>query len=141
MIYPEYDLYLWQYRSTLRLYNDVLLKKEELFQKTQAKAISYNKEKVSGGVLSNSLENYITQKEELKIDEQLEEMKSILDDRENLLKAKEKELRESNHLHDKIYCMRYLDYISPYKIAEILNYSKSEIYRIIEKIDKKRKLG
>lgn len=141
MIYPEYDLYLWQYRSTLRLYNDVLLKKEELFQKTQAKAISYNKDKVSGGVLSNSLENYITQKEELKIDEQLEEMKSILDDRENLLKAKEKELRESNYLHDKIYCMRYLDCISPYKIAEILNYSKSEIYRILEKIDKKRKLG
>lgn len=141
MIYPEYDLYLWQYRATLRTYNDVLLKKEELFQNTQAKAISYDKDKVSGGVPSNTLETYITKKEELKIDETLEEVKSILDDRESLLKAKEQELRASNHLHDKVYCMRYIDFMSPYKIAEKLNYSKSEIYRILDKINKKIKLG
>lgn len=141
MIYPEYDLFLWQYRATLRTYNDVLLKKEELFQNTQAKAISYDKDKVSGGVPSNTLETYITKKEELKIDETLEEVKSILDDRESLLKAKEQELRASNHLHDKVYCMRYIDFMSPYKIAEKLNYSKSEIYRILDKINKKIKLG
>ena len=141
MIYPEYDLYLWQYRATLRSYNDVLLKKEELFQNTQAKAINYDKDKVSGGAINNTLETYIEKKEELKIDETLEELKSILDDRANLLKAKEQELRASNHLHDKVYCMRYVDFISPYKIAKMLNYSKSEIYRILEKIDKNKKLG
>lgn len=141
MVYEEYDLYLWQYRATLRQFNDILLRKEELFQITQAKAITYDKDKVSGGVLANTLDIYITKKDELKIDEAIEEVKSILEDREKLLKTKEKELRESTHLYDKVYRMRYLDRLSPYIIGEKIGYSKTQIYRILKKINKNLKDG
>lgn len=141
MVYEEYDLYLWQYRTTLRQFNDILLKKEELFQITQAKAITYDKDKVSGGILSNTLEIYITKKDELKIDEAIDEVKSILDDRERLLKMKEQELRESTHLYDKVYRMRYLDRLSPYTIGEKIGYSKTQVYRILKKISKNLKDG
>ena len=137
MLYMEYDEYLAWYKATERQYNEILMEKEALFQTTQAKAITYDKEKVSGTIQNNTLENYIAKKEERKIDERLAEVKSILDDRERLLRSKENELRASNHLHDKVYTMRYIDFLSPYVIAKKLNYSKSEIYRIIDKINKK----
>ena len=141
MLYIEYYNYWQSYKATQERYNEILMEKEELFQQTQAKAITYDRDKVQGGAINNTLETYIEKKDERKIDERLEEAKSILDDRERLLKIKETELRASNHLHDKVYCMRYIDFISPYKIAKMLNYSKSEIYRILEKIDKNTKLG
>lgn len=136
MIYIEYEVYKTKYKETQSIYDEILTEKERIFQKTQSKAIRYDVEKVSSGTYSNILDNYIVEKDEKRIDERLEEVKSLLDDRERLLKLKEKELRESKALYDKIYRMHYLDRMKPYRISEFIGYSKSQIYRILDKIDK-----
>lgn len=134
MVYLEYEVYRTQYFETQRMYHAVLCEKEALFQKTQPQAITYDKEKVSGGVGSNPLEEYVERKEERKIDERLSEVKSLLEDREHLLKIKLEELRASNNVEDKIYLLRFIDRVRVFKIAKMIGYSESQVYRIIEKI-------
>ena len=136
MLYIEYEIYKSKYKETQQIYDEILTEKERIFQKTQGKAIRYDIERVSGGEYSNVLDNYIIEKDEKRIDQRLDEVKSLLNDRERLLSLKEQELRNSKILYDKIYRMSYLDHIKPYKISEYIGYSKSQIYRILEKIER-----
>ena len=55
-------------------------------------------------------------------------------ERENLLRLKEAELRESNETLDKLYCCRVLDRMKMQKIIRELNYSESHIYRMLGEI-------
>ena len=127
MLYIEYELYKSKYKETQSKYDEILTEKELIFQRTQTQAIDYDKEKVSGGTYNNIFDKYLVEKEEKRIDERLEEVKSLLDDRERLLKLKEQELRASNNLYDKVYRMRFIDRISPYVIGEKIGYSKTQI--------------
>ena len=81
----------------------------------------------------------IRRRERKNIDKRLEEVKSILDDRERLLKLKEVELRASKHSHDKIYRCRYIDRLTIEKTARISNYSRSQVFNILKEIRSKLK--
>lgn len=134
MLYIEYQDYKNKYVEAQRKYDEILSQKEKLFSMTQPKATTFDKERVSGGVSTNTFEEYLIAKEEKKIDEQLEEIKSILDDRERLLVIKEKELRISKDWHDKIYTYYFIDKLSTYKIEKRVPYSQKQIWNIVEKI-------
>jgi hypothetical protein len=69
------------------------------------------------------------------IEERLNEIKTLLDGRKRLLDLKKQELYDSKDLVDKIYRMKYIEHMKWYEISEKLGYSKSQIYRITEKID------
>ena len=138
MVYIEYELYLMRYHNIQRVYDHILAEKERLFQETQSKAISYEPDRISGTAPSNKFDNYLILMEEEEIEKRLSEAKSIIADRERLLEMKEAELRVSNHLFDKIYRMRYLDHMSPKTIGDRIGYSKSQVYRILDKIEKNR---
>lgn len=129
MIYEEYKN---KYYETQREYDIILTEKEKLFSITQPSAIKFDKEIVSGGVVDNMFERYLILKEEKKIDQRLEEIKSILDDRERLLKLKEQELRASTDVKDKIYKYKYLDKLKVFKIAKLVGYSEPQVYRILK---------
>lgn len=131
MIYEEYKN---KYYETQREYDIILTEKEKLFRMTQPSAIKFDKEVVSGGVVDNMFERYLILKEEKKIDQRLEEIKSILDDRERLLKLKEQELRASTDVKDKIYKYKYLDKLKVFKIAKLVGYSEPQVYRILKAI-------
>ena len=139
-LYMEFVDYRAKYLEAQRQYDEILNEKEQLFETTQPKAVISDKEKISGGKNTNSFDDYLITKERKRIDERLLESKKILDDRELLLKLKERELRESNILIDKIYCMRYLDEIRVCKIARIVNYSEAQIYRALDEIKRSLKL-
>lgn len=132
MIYTIYEEYKNKYYDTQREYDIILTEKEKLFMLTQPSAVKFDKEPVSGGIVDNMFERYLILKEEKKIDQRLEEIKSILDDRERLLKLKEQELRESTNVQDKIYKYRYIDKLKVYKIAKLVGYSEPQIYRILK---------
>ena len=104
MLYEEYEIYKNKYYEVQKKYNDILNEKEELFAKTQPKAMQIKGDKTIGGKHVNTFDNYLIQKERKNIDQRLEEVKSILDDRERLLKLKEVELRAS-----KIATIKYTD--------------------------------
>lgn len=136
-VYIDYELYKIKYLEIQAKYNDILTEKENLFTKTQPNAIRYDKLQIEGGKLrGNGFDEYMIAKENAKIDERLIEARQLLGDRERLLKLKEKELRASKDKLDRIYCMRYVDNKRPYAIARALNYSESQIYRILDKIQK-----
>ena len=137
MIYEEYEEFYAKYLNIQKIYDDILSEREKIFNKTQAKAITYDKEKVKGGTTDNAFDTYLIELERKKIDERLTEAKSILDDRGRLLKLKEQELRASKALYDKIYVFYKLENLKVYSIAKTINYSESQIYRIIHNIEKR----
>ena len=57
-----------------------------------------------------------------------------MEDREHLLKIKLEELRASNNVEDKIYLLRFIDRVRVFRIAKMIGYSESQVYRILEKI-------
>jgi hypothetical protein len=142
MLYVEYQEYKTKYYKAQKEYDKVLSEKETLFNRTQPKGTTYDKEKVSGGmVIGNVFDTYLISKETKRIEERLEEARSILKDREKLLKLKEEELRESKDWHDIIYTYYYLEKLSIRKIERRIPYSKTQIYRILETIRENIKEG
>lgn len=135
MIYPIYLKYKHNYEMSLEMVQQILDEKTLVFQRTQPKAIE-NKEKVQGGIRSNPLEEYAVEMEERRINERLEEAKSLLKDRELLMKKKELELRFSPNLYDRIFCMRVLDGLDIREISEKISYSESHTYRMVKKMIK-----
>ena len=136
MLYIEYEEYKTRYYEVQKKYNQILNEKEELFAKTQPKATQITGEKTTGGKHVNAFDEYLIQKEKKNIDQRLEEVKSILEDRERLVKLKELELRASKDSYDKIYRCRYLDRLTIEKTARISNYSRSQVFNILKKIRK-----
>ena len=136
-VFIDYEIYKRKYIEIQVKYNEILTEKENLFTRTQPNAIRYDKLQVQGGTnFGNGFDEYMIAKENAKIDERLIEARQLLEDRERLLKLKEKELRSSKDKLDLIYCMRFVDNKRPYTIARALNYSESQIYRILDKIQK-----
>ena len=135
-VFIDYEIYKCKYNEIQIKYNEILTEKENLFTRTQPNAIRYDKLQVQGGTLDNGFDEYLIAKEKAQIDERLTEARQLLEDRERLLKLKEKELRASKDNLDLVYCMKYVDNKRPYAIARAMNYSESQIYRILDKIQK-----
>ncbi len=134
MIYLEYEQYRAKYHEIQKLYNRIIEEQENLFTKTQPNAIRYDKDNVQGGFPVNNLDEYLIAKEKKQIDKRLKEARQLLDDRERLLNLKEKELRESRDIINTIYVLKYIDGMHPRKIADKLNYSRSQVYRMLNSI-------
>ena len=134
MIYLEYEDYKIKYIHSQQRYEQIITEKENLFLKTQPKSVQFDKERVSGGLSDSAFDNYLIAKEQKNIDARLAEAKEILNERENLLRIKEAELRESNEVLDRLYCCRVLDRMKMQKIIRVMNYSESHIYRMLGEI-------
>lgn len=134
LIYLDYEEYRIKYLQSQKRYEEVITEKETLFLRTQPKSMQFDKERVAGGTADSAFDAYIIAKEAKNIDSRLDEAKSILLERANLLSLKEAELRESNETLDKLYCCRVLDRMKMQKIIRELNYSESHIYRMLGEI-------
>lgn len=139
MLYLQYEDYKNKYHDIQQAYDDILCEKEELFARTQPQSVNFERERISGGTATNKFEDYVIAKDKKLIDERLTAIKSILDDRERLLTQKEKELRQSANLFDKVYYMRFLDRMRIYKIANACHYSEAQIYRVLHEINESLK--
>lgn len=133
-VYKVYEIYKKRYSAIENTYNKLLSQKEDLFQRTQAQAIEYDKPIVKGGINANKLETYMMEMEERNLDEKICKARELLEHRGTLLSLKEMELRASNDRFDIVYRMYFLDGIKPSTIAHALAYSESQIYRIIDAI-------
>lgn len=139
MLYLQYEDFKNKYHDTQKAYDEILTEKEELFTKTQPQAVQYDRDRVSGGTASNKFEEYVIAKDKKRIDERITEVKEILEERERLLRQKEKELRKSANIFDKVYYMRNIDRMRIYKIANACHYSEAQIYRILHVISESLK--
>lgn len=131
-VYIAYEEYKNKYLDAQKQFNKILQEKEDIFAKTQPKSPKWDKIDSSNVTEHNNFDNYLISKESKKIDERLVEIKSILDDRERLLKLKEKELMESREQIDKIYKLKYIRQFNINEIIKNVNYSKSQVYRLLD---------
>lgn len=76
-------------------------------------------------------EQYAIEMEQHRIKERLTEAKEILSERVYLLEQKENDLRRSSDLYDKIYLLKWIEHEKPEDIAELVHYSRSQVYNII----------
>lgn len=136
MVFLEYERAKNKYSKAQMWLDDALTEQERLLTKTMPNAIRYDRVNVKSSPNGNVLDDYVIAKQEKKIDNKIFRMRQLLSDREKLLKLKEKELRVSKDKLDQIYCMRFVDNKRTYLIAKTLNYSESQIYRILDKIQK-----
>ena len=135
MLFLEYEEYRAAFAESQKQYDEMIREKEKLFSLTQPKAIRFDKERIAGGEIENAFDKYLERKDETKIDDRIEEAKKLMLDRELLLGIKKDELYASHEILDKVYRMNRIERIRPYRIARILNYSVSQIYRHLERID------
>lgn len=129
MLYVEYHQLKTKYVLVQSQYDAILTEQEELFARTQPTAVDFEKERVTGTNTSNPFDAYLIAKEQKRIDERLEEVKGILDDRKELLDMKERELRASKDWYDIIFKYYYLDNLSITKIENRIPYSRVQIWR------------
>lgn len=134
MLYVTYEQFKLKYYETQKQYNEILNEKEQLFLKTQPKATKFDKEKVTGGVSTNTFDEYLIEKERKQIDERLEEVKIILEDRRHLLELKKEELKHSTNIQDKIYYYKYIDKMRVEKIGRLVGYGEAQVYRVLRTI-------
>ena len=134
MLYVEYNQLRTKYILVQMQYDAILSEQEELFLRTQPTGVNFEKERVTGGDQANPFDAYLIAKEQKRIDERLSEIKSILDDRKELLDLKERELRASKDWNDIIFKYYYLDNLSITKIENRIPYSRVQIWRKLNEI-------
>lgn len=137
MLYQDYYCYWQRYREAQRIYDEILAEKEQLFELTQPQGTDYSKDRISGGERVKVFDLYVAQKEERRLDQRLEEIKSVVTDRKELLEMKEQELRASKQWHDRIFTYYILDNLSIRQIESRIPYSRRQIYRILDEIKTK----
>lgn len=133
-IFVSFELLRQKYSEIQQTLTDTITEKEKLFSKTQPKSPNWNKMPSSSD--ANKFDSYLIAKEKAKIDERIEEMQQILEERRNLLKIRERDLYESKDLFDKAYRMRYLETKPVPELVRKLHTSRTQVYRILKFIKK-----
>lgn len=139
MLYLEYERMKRKYTDAQAVYDSILTEREELFQRTQPKAIDTEQEKVSSCPQADAFADYLVEKERKRIDERLNEAKDCFEERLILLSQAESDLRASKRVDDRIYTMRMLDRAKIRRISRTINYSESHVKRRLRAIRKKIK--
>ena len=139
MLYLEYERAKANFRSAQAMFEDALLEKERLFTITQPKAITYDKDVIQTSPCGDVLDRYVIALEDEHIEEKLRPFRELVMNRESLLDVKERELRKSADVFDKMYVYRFLEGMSIRGISKIMNYSRAQTYKKLQSIQKKIK--
>ena len=123
-----------EYKEAKKEFEKALAKKSQLMYSVLPKSANSEIELVKGSS-SNKFLNYTIKMEE--IDKEINVRRNLRDVLEYRLKLKEIELNNSSNILDKVYLLRYVDERKVRYICIKTNYSKTQIYRILEEIKKK----
>lgn len=134
MVFLEYERYLRRFEAAQAALEQALNEQEILVTKTLPRAIRYDKASVQGSASENPMDDYLVEMEVKRIKKRIAYAKQLFDDRERLLKVKENDLKRSTDKLDKVYVHYKLLGENPATISHDLNYSKSQVYRMIESI-------
>ena len=123
-----------EYKEAEKEFEKALAKKSQLMYSVLPKSANSEIELVKGSS-SNKFLNYTIKMEE--IDKEINVRRNLRDVLEYRLKLKEIELNNSSNILDKVYLLKYVDERKVRYICIKTNYSKTQIYRILEEIKKK----
>lgn len=134
MIYIEYERIKIKFYESQERFAQLMMRKEQIFADTLPSGIRYDKDVVQTSPTC-PLDKYVAEMDD--IENKIDQCRKCLKDWEFLLTFKEKELRASKLIIDRIYVMKYLDGFGIGKISKLISYSKSQVYRSIKDIDRK----
>ena len=134
MIYEEYHDLLRKFKSAESSYYKALDKKSKLLYGVEPHAAQFKEIIVDYSYTKpdEDLINYSSEIEE--VNDLINETRNNKDVLEYELKKKEKELRYSHDIYDKVYVYHWLERKRVNNYYKLLGYSKRQIYRFIDEI-------
>lgn len=142
-LYLEHRKLYLQYKEALQKVENVLNEYEVISAKVQPKSsLSEHEREFSPVVVAafgqsiNKSEEYVIAMEQHKIEERLYSAKLILQERAELLKFKEEEIRKSKDVYNMIYTAKWIDGLKPDAIVKQTGYSRSQVYNILGHLNK-----
>lgn len=102
-----------------------------MFQMTQGVA---DGEPVVSSPKNDKFDNYLIALEKSGIDDKIAEAQKLFDLWDRRCKETEMELRQSRIVNDQIYIRRYIEGKGVKRIAREMHYSRSQVYRAIQKM-------
>lgn len=131
MIYEEHYLKCLKYKKTKKEINTLENKKISLMSMVDLQAVP-PKEVIGTNTKEDKMLKYVEELEETEIS--IEKNKKIEEEIKIQLKEKEKDLRKSKELLDKVYLYKYLEHLNYYQVAIKINYGKTKTYDLINEI-------
>ena len=131
--------YYIAYLTAQKRFEAILNEQERILQKVHPKSSLAEHEREflatvnlpASGQAVNKAEEYAIEMEQKKIRERLKDARELLQEREYLLSLKEKELRKSRDIYDRVYVYKWIDNTKTDTIIKETGYSRSQIYSII----------
>lgn len=136
MLYLEYNELLKKYKNAEKIYYNALDKKSSLLYLVEPHAVQA-KEIINSLSMTNPDEKiimYVSQIEE--VDKLINETRNNKDALNYELNKKEILLKNSQNIYDKIYYFKYIRGKRVNEFYRLINYSKRQIYRFIDEINK-----
>lgn len=134
MLYIDYEK-MWEViRKQEKELFELMNARDELFTMTQPKATKFDKELVDSSHQSNTLETYVVKEEQCTL--RINQLNKSIDDRYQALNRKREELRLSKNIYDRIYYLKYIEKMNIYKIAILVGYERTSVWRHLKKIEK-----
>lgn len=134
MVYVQYERIKIRYLISQNNYEELIKDKEDLFATTQPKTQKYDQDRVSGGQSDNVFDRYLSRKQEIFLEERLEEARTIVEDRRRLLEMKREELECSEDAADRVYYLRFIKRAKTKEISDQIGYSIAQTNRILKDI-------
>lgn len=138
-LYLEHRKQYLLYREALKKVEDILNEYEIISAKVHPKSAlaeherEFSKETIlpASGKKINKTEEYVIALEQRRIEERLYSAKLILQERTELLKLKEEEIRKSKDIYNMVYTAKWIDGLKNDAIVKQTGYSRSQVYNIV----------
>ena len=131
MIWEDYQTIQLEYRRAEGRLRRLVDQCEELEVSLGPSAIRYDKD-----IVQTSHEDHTTavlaKIADLKI--LIKEAESTVRIRRDIMLRRREDLRESPDIRDRIYCLHFIDHVGARRIARTIGYSRSQVFRIIQKM-------
>lgn len=136
-MYLEYHELLKKYKDAARRYNESLEERSKLISSVMLKASQY-KEVVTFGGNTSSDSNLIDYTSEIdEVDRLINQSRNTRDMLNYELKKKEKEMRETGDVYDKIYVFKWIEGRKPRHFNKLIGFSLSRTYDYIAEMKEK----
>lgn len=142
-LYLEHRKLYLQYREAVQKVENVLNDYEIISAKVQPKSSLAEHERefspvvvAAFGQSINKSEEYVIAMEQHRIEERLYAAKLILQERTELLRLKEEEIRKSKDIYNMVYTAKWIDGLKPDAIVKQTGYSRSQVYNILGHLTK-----
>ncbi len=142
-LYLEHRKLYLQYREAVQKVENVLNDYEIISAKVQPKSSLAEHERefspvvvAAFGQSINKSEEYVIAMEQHRIEERLYAAKLILQERTELLRLKEEEIRKSKDIYNMVYVAKWIDGLKPDAIVKQTGYSRSQVYNILGHLTK-----